>query len=56
LFGCHTTVRSQGGVLKLTNPNERVGNLLHLTMLHTVLGVSQDEATAIQTWSKAGAA
>ena len=56
LFGCHTTVRSQGGLLKLTNPNERVRNLLHLTRLHSVLEVSEEEATAIQTWSKSGVA
>ena len=56
LFGCFTTVRSQGGALKLTNPNERVRNLLSLTKLNTVLEVIEDEATALQSFSKAGAA
>jgi anti-sigma B factor antagonist len=56
LFGCFTTVRSQGGVLKLTNPNERVRNVLSLTKLNTVLEVIEDEATAVQSFSKAGAA
>ena len=56
LFGCLTTVQSQGGVLKLTNPNERVRNVLHLTKLNTVLDVMEDEATAVQSFSKAGAA
>ena len=56
LFGCLTTVQSQGGVLKLTNPNERVRNVLHLTKLNTVLDVMEDEAKAVQSFSKAGAA
>jgi len=56
LFGCLTSVQSEGGVLKLTNPNERVRNLLHLTKLNTVLGVIEDEATAVQSFSKVGAA
>lgn len=56
LFGCCTTVRSQGGILKLTNPIERVRNVLHLTMLNTVLDVIEDEATAVQSFSKEGAA
>jgi anti-sigma B factor antagonist len=37
LFGSFTTVRNQGGVLKLTNPNERVRNLIRLTKLDTVI-------------------
>ena len=56
LFGCLTTARSQGGAVKLTNPNERVGNLLSLTKLNTVLEVIQDEAAALQSFSQAGAA
>ena len=56
LFSCLTTVRSQGGALKVTNPNERVSNLLNLTQLNTVLDVTDDEATAVQSFSKAGAA
>ena len=56
LFGCCTTVRGQGGVLKLTNPIERVRNLLRLTMLNTVIDVIEDEASAVQSFSKEGAA
>lgn len=56
LFGCLTTVQSQGGALKVTNPNERVRNLLNLTKLNTVLHVTDDEATAVQLFSNAGAA
>lgn len=56
LFSCYTTVRGQDGVLKLTNPIERVRNVLRLTMLNTVLDVIEDEATAVQSFSKEGAA
>ena len=56
LFACFTTVQNQGGGLKLTNPNERVRNLFNLTKLNTVLDVTDDEATAVQSFSKAGAA
>jgi anti-anti-sigma factor len=56
LFGCLTTVRSQGGALKVTNANERVSNLLNLTKLNTVLDVTDDETKAVQSFSKLGAA
>jgi len=56
LFSSSTTVRNQGGVLKLSNPNERVRNLLHLTKLNTVVDVIAEEAAAVESFSKAGAA
>ncbi len=56
LIGCLTTVQSQGGVLKLSNPTERVENLLRLTHLHAVLEVLPDESTAIRSFPTAGAA
>ena len=52
LFGCFTTVQSQGGALKLSNPSERVRNLLQLTRLNTVVTVIEDESAAIQSFSK----
>ena len=55
-FSSFTTVNNQGGTLKLTNPNERVRNLLQLTKLNTVIEVLDDEATAVQSFSQAGAA
>jgi len=55
-FSSFTTVQNQGGVLKLANPNERVRNVLHLTKLNTVIDVMDDEATAVQSFSQAGAA
>lgn len=56
LFGCFTSVRSQAGIFKLCNPNERVRNLLNLTMLHTLLEIIENESTAIQSFSHGGAA
>jgi anti-sigma B factor antagonist len=53
LFACFTTVQSHGGVLKLSNPSERVQNLLRLTKLNTVLDVTEDESTGVQSFSKA---
>ena len=55
-FSSFTTAQNQGGVLKLSNPNERVRNVLHLTKLNTVIDVMEDEATALQSFSQAGAA
>jgi anti-sigma B factor antagonist len=56
LFACSTTVLGQGGVMKLAKPIERVQNVLRLTMLNTVIDVIEDEATAVQSFSKEGAA
>jgi len=53
VFGCFTTVQTQGGVLKVSNPTERVRNLLRLTKLDTVLDVIEDESTAVQSFSTA---
>jgi len=52
LFGSYTTVRNQGGVLKLANPNERVQNVIRLTKLDTVVELIEDEATALRSFSK----
>ena len=52
LFGSFTTVRNQGGVLKLTNPNERVRNVIRLTKLDTVIELIEDEAAAVRSFSK----
>jgi anti-sigma B factor antagonist len=56
LFGALTTVQSHGGVLKVSNPTERVLDLLRLTKLNTVLDVMEDEAAAVQSFAREGAA
>ncbi len=49
----YTTVRSQGGQLKLVHVSQRVHDLLHMTKLHLVLEIEPDEATAIQSFGSA---
>jgi anti-sigma B factor antagonist len=50
LVKSYTTVRSQGGQLKLVQISQRVHDLLHMTKLHLVLEIEPDEATAIQSF------
>ena len=50
LFSSFTTVQNRGGVLKLTNPTERVRNVLRLTKLNTVLDVLENEPVAVQSF------
>ncbi len=52
----YTTVRSQGGQLKLVQVSQRVHDLLHMTKLHLVLDIEPDEATAIQSFKAASRA
>ena len=50
LVSGYTTVRNQGGVLKLVGLTKRVQDLLQITKLYTVFDVYDDEATAIQSF------
>ncbi len=56
LIKSYTTVRSQGGQLKLVQVSQRVHDLLHMTKLHLVLEIEPDEATAIQSFKGTGPA
>lgn len=56
LVGALTTARNQGADLKLLNPTSAVRALLETTNLFTVFDVQNDEATAIQSFSKGIAA
>jgi anti-sigma B factor antagonist len=47
LVKAHTTVRNQGGQLKLVNLNPRISNLLQLTRLVAVFDIAPDEASAV---------
>ncbi len=51
LFACFTTISNQGGTLKLTQPVERVENVLRLTKLDTVVDVIRDESAAVQLFA-----
>jgi len=51
LVSAFTTVRNQGGELKLLNLTKKVHDLLQITKLYTVFDVKDDEATAIKSFS-----
>jgi anti-sigma B factor antagonist len=50
LVSAYTTVRNQGGELKLLNLTKKVHDLLQITKLYTVFDVRDDETTAIQSF------
>jgi len=54
LVKSHTTIRNQGGDLKLTNLNKRVNDLLQMTRLSAVFDIQKDEATAIESFDGHG--
>lgn len=45
-----TTVKNQGGQLKLTNLTQKVNDLLTITKLYTVFEVHNDESAAVQSF------
>ena len=51
LVKAYTTVRNQGGQLKLVNPSKRLQDLLQITRLSAVFAIEADEASAIQSFS-----
>jgi anti-sigma B factor antagonist len=52
LVSAFTTVRNQGGELKLLNLTKKVHDLLQITKLYTVFDIKDDEATAIKSFAK----
>ena len=52
LVSAYTTVRNQGGELKLLNLTKKVHDLLQITKLYTVFDVKDDEASAIGAFKK----
>ena len=52
LVSAFTSVRNQGGQLKLLHLTKKVHDLLQITKLYTVFEVFDDEATAIASFSK----
>ena len=50
LMSCYTSLRNQGGHLKLMHLNKNVHNLLQITKLYTIFEVAEDEATAIKSF------
>lgn len=56
LVSAFTSVRNQGGELKLLNLTKKVHDLLQITKLYTVFDVHDDEAKAITSFGKAAGA
>src|SRR5215470_12470905 len=52
LVSAFTSVRNQGGELKLLNLTKKVHDLLQITKLYTVFDVQDDEAQAVQSFNK----
>lgn len=50
LVSAFTTVRNQGGDLKLLNLTRKVHDLLQITKLYTVFDVKDDEAGAVKSF------
>lgn len=56
LVRAHTAIRRASGQLKIVHPSAKVDEMLHMTMLHKVLDVHPDEASAIQSFTSGSAA
>ena len=52
LVSAFTTVKNQGGELKLLNLTRKVHDLLQITKLYTVFDVKDDEASAVGSFRK----
>jgi len=50
LVRSYTTVKNQGGQMKLVNLSKRVQDLLQLTRLYSVFEIEPDEASAIESF------
>src|SRR5437588_10758914 len=51
LVSAYTTVRNQGGELKLLNLTKKVHDLLQITKLYTVFDVKDEEAAAVKSFA-----
>jgi anti-sigma B factor antagonist len=56
LVRIHTTLRKQGGQLKLVNMHKRLMDILEMTCLHRVFDIQKDEASAIKSFGRAAIA
>ncbi|HWY68259.1 MAG TPA: STAS domain-containing protein [Terriglobales bacterium] len=52
LVSAFTTVRNQGGELKLLNLTKKVHDLLQITKLYTVFDVKDDETSAVKAFTR----
>jgi anti-sigma B factor antagonist len=52
LVSAYTSVKNNGGELKLLNLTKKVHDLLQITKLYTVFDIKDDEASAIAAFTK----
>src|SRR5262252_1742668 len=52
LVSAFTTVRNQGGELKLLNLTKKVHDLLQITKLYTVFDIKDDERKAVKAFTR----
>src|SRR5271165_2635669 len=52
LVSSFTSVKKQGGELKLVNLSDKVDNLMQITKLYTVFDIAIDEATAVDSFGR----
>lgn len=55
LVSSFTSVRNEGGELKLLYPTKKVHDLLQMTKLYTVFEIFDDETIAIKSFNKSAA-
>lgn len=56
LVGAFTTVRKQGGELKLLDPGHKFDDLMRITKLVLLVEIKDDEALAVQSFGQSAAA
>ncbi len=52
LVSAYTTVKNQGGELKLLNLTKKVHDLLQITKLYTVFDIKDDEGAAVASFAR----
>jgi anti-sigma B factor antagonist len=55
MVGSFTSVRKQGGELKLLNLTDKVRDLMQITRLYTVFDIMEDEAVAVKSFCQSAA-
>ena len=56
LVGASTSVRKQGGELKLLNLSNKVADVMQMTRLYTVFDVMIDEVTGVKSFGQSASA
>ena len=56
LVSAFTSVRKQGGELKLLNLTKKVHDVMQITKLYTVFDIMDDEAAAVRSFTQSSAA